>query len=214
MRLLAYVLLVPTFLLARVGAHLLHPVHRAQVLAGSCPNTTLMSLDWVSVGILATGLPLAMQNFGPWLGMNVVFLLGVFGLPRLLPARRAGVIKLLAIAFGSHLFLYANYGGALPVLRSPSTVLGPVASFTLTDGSTTWLYRLVNSVAFGPLLVGAFGVLMNHVLTRPELATTPLVRHALPQRDPDLVVVTSAAFGTGFYLTVVAMATGELILFP
>ncbi|MFC6942741.1 hypothetical protein ACFQE8_22745 [Salinirubellus sp. GCM10025818] len=78
LRLLAYVLLVPTFLLVRAVVHLLHPVHRRQVLGGSCPNTRLLSLDWFSMGILATGLPLAIQNLGPWLGMNAVFLLGVF----------------------------------------------------------------------------------------------------------------------------------------
>lgn len=213
-RLFAYLLLVPTFLVARVVAHLLHPRHRAQVLAGSCPNTPLMSLDWVSTGILATGLPLAMQNFGPWFGMNVVFLVGVFALPRVLPTRRSGGVKLLAIVLGGALFLYANYGATMPVLPAPSTVLGPLASYTLTDATTKRLYGLVNSLVAGPLLVGAFGVLMNHVLTRPELATTPLVRHGLPERDPDAVVATSAAFGTVFYLLVVAMATGELVVLP
>ncbi|WP_199234029.1 hypothetical protein [Halorubrum sp. CGM5_25_10-8B] len=76
-RLFAYVLLVPVFLLTRLTVHLAHPVHRAQVLSGSCPTTDLMSLDWVSLGILATGLPLAIQNFGPWVGMNVVLLVGI-----------------------------------------------------------------------------------------------------------------------------------------
>jgi len=100
------------------------------------------------------------------------------------------------------------------MLPSPSMVLGPVASYTLTDATTHRLYGLVNSLVAGPLLVGAFGVLMNHVLTRPELATTPLVGHALPERDPDLVVLSSAAFGTVFYLLVVTMATGKLVVVP
>lgn len=213
-RLLAYVLLVPTFLLARVVVHLLHPVHRVQVLEGSCPSTRLMSLDWFSMGILATGIPLAMQNFGPWFGMNVVFLLGVFVLPWAFQTCRAGALKLFAVVFGGTLFLYANYGGALAPLPAPSTVLGPIATFTLADDTTRLLYRLVNSLAFGPVIVGAFGVVMNHVLTRPELADIPFVRHTLPRRDPDLVVVTSAAFGTAFYLTVVMVATGQQILLP
>lgn len=166
------------------------------------------------MGILATGLPLALQNFGPWLAMNTVFLIGVFVLPRTLPAHRAGVVKFLAIVFGGAVFLYANYGEALTLLPLPSTVLGPVATFTLGDDTTEWLFRLVNSVTLGPLLVGAFGVLMNHVLTRPELTDVPLVRHALPRRDPDVVVVASAAFGTAFYLIVVTAATGQVILLP
>lgn len=214
LRLLAYLLLVPTFLLARVGLHLLHPVHRAQVLAGSCPNTRLMSLDWFSMGILATGLPLALQNFGPWFGMNAIFLVGVFVLPRLLPERLASGIKPFAIIFGGTVFLYANYGGTLPLLPAPSTVLGPVATFTLDEATTTWMVRLVNSITFGPVLVGAFGVFMNRVLTRPELTTIPFIRHALPQRDPDLVVITSAAFGTAFYLIIVTAASGQLIIIP
>lgn len=213
-RLFAYVLVVPTFLVARVAVHLSHPVHRAQVLAGSCPKTQVMSLDWFSVGILATGLPLAIQNFGPWFGMNAIFLVGVFVVPRTLPDRRAVVVKPLALVFGGVVFLYANYGQAIPLLPHPSTLLGSIATFALADATTTWLYRLVNSILFGPLLVGVFGVVMNHILTRPELTDIPLVRHALPRRDPDLVVVTSAAFGTVFYLAVVSAMTGRLILLP
>ncbi|WP_255152747.1 hypothetical protein [Halorarius halobius] len=213
-RLLAYLLLVPTFLLARVITHLLHPTHRTQVLAGSCPSSPLMSLDWVSMGILATGLPLAIQNFGPWFGMNVIFLVGVFVLPRVLPAHLAGAFKLFAIVLGGTVFLYASYGGVVSMVPHPSRVLGPVATVTLSDDTTLWLSRLVNSIMFGPILVGAFGVIMNHVLTRPELTDIPFVRHTLPRRDPDLVVVTSAAFGTAFYLVVVAVATGELVFVP
>lgn len=52
------------------------------------------------------------------------------------------------------------------------------------------------------------------MLTRPELADVPLVRHSLPQRDPDLVVAANAAFGTVFYLLVVAAATGRVIVGP
>jgi len=213
-RLIAYLLLVPTFLLARVVVHLLHPVHRSQIVAGSCPTTRFMSLDWFSVGILATGLPLAVQDFGPWVAMNAIFLVGIFVVPRFLPARRARPVKLLAIVVGGVVFLYANYGDALPVFPHPSTTLGPVATVALGEGTTEWLFRLMNSVTFGPLLVGAFAVLMNHVLTRPELTDVPLVRHTLPRRDPDRVVVTSAAVGTAFYLLVVMAVTGMVILRP
>jgi hypothetical protein len=213
-RLLAYLLLVPTFLLARLIVHLLHPTHRAQVLAGSCPSSPLMSLDWFSMGILATGLPLAIQNFGPWFGMNVIFLIGVFVFPRIFPTRRTGVIKLFAIVLGGTVFLYASYGGAVPAVPHPSRVLGPVATVTLGDDTTLWLYHLINSIALGPVLVGVFGVFMNHILTRPELTDIPVVRHTLPRRDPDMVVVTSAAFGTAFYLIVVAVATGEFVFVP
>jgi len=213
-RLFAYVLLVPAFLLARVTVHLAHPVHRAQVLSGSCPNTQLLSLDWVSLGILATGLPLAVQNFGPWVGMNAVFLGGVFVFPRVLSPRYRPGVKLLTIVAGVVVFLYATYGCAVPLLPAPSTVLGPVATVSLTTGTTDRLFRLVNSVAVGPPLVAAFAVAMNHVLTRPELRNVPLVRRTLPHRDPDPVVATSAAFGTAFYLLVVAVATGPVVVFP
>jgi hypothetical protein len=214
LRLLAYVLLVPTFLLVRIVVHLLHPTHRRQVLGGACPNTRLLSLDWFSMGILATGLPLALQDLGPWLGMNAVFLLGVFLLPRPLSPRRGTAIKLLAIVFGVALFVYANYGAMVTELPPPRTVLGPVATFTLGDETTEHLLRLFNSILFGPLLVSVVGVVMNRVLTRPELTELPLINPALPRRDPDLVVVTSAALGTSFYLTVVTAATGRFVLLP
>jgi hypothetical protein len=68
------------------------------------------------MGILATGLPLALQDFGPWLGMNIAFLLGLFVLPRPLSVRRERLVKLLAIVLGVALFLYAKYGRAVTVL--------------------------------------------------------------------------------------------------
>jgi hypothetical protein len=55
---------------------------------------------------------------------------------------------------------------------------------------------------------------MNHLLTRPELTDIPYLRHALPRRDPDWIVVTNVALGTAFYLVVVAVLTGQLILLP
>ncbi|MDH5020320.1 hypothetical protein [Halobacterium rubrum] len=213
-RLAAYVLLVPTFLLTRVVAHLLHPGHRAEVLAGSCPSSRLLSLDWFSVGILATGLPLAMQDFGPWAGMNAVFLLGVFVLPRALPTVHRGRVRLAALVGGSTLFLYANYGGAVAVLPAPASVVGPVATVELSDAATSQFVTAVNSVVAGPVLVAGFGTVMNRVVTRPELADIPVVGHAMPRRDPDLVVVASAALGTAFYLGVRAAATGEFVVLP
>jgi hypothetical protein len=213
-RLLAYVLLVPTFLVVRVAVHLVHPVHRRQLLSGSCPTTRLVSLDWFSMGILATGLPLALQEFGPWAAMNAVFLVGLFAAPRVVSDERAPVVKLLAIAAGSLVFLYANYGGAVGPLPRPASVVGPVATFELGDATTQWLLGAFNSVVFGPVVVGLFGGVMNRLLTRPELADIPLVEYALPQRDPDGVVLASAAAGTAFYLAVVASLTGRLVVVP
>mgnify|MGYP000256507910 CR=1 FL=1 len=213
-RLLAYVFLVPTFLFVRIAVHLLHPVHRRQILAGSCPNTQLVSLDWFSMGILATGLPLALQDFGPWFAMNLVFLVGLFVFPRFVADDRAGPVKLAAIVTGSLVFLYANYGGVVAVLPAPATMVGPVATYRLTDETTRLLLRTFNSVVFGPLVVALFGAAMNRVLTRPELADIPLVKYALPRRDPDPVVLTSAAAGTVFYLVVVFLLTDRLVVLP
>jgi len=213
-RVVAYVLLVPTFLLARVAVHLAHPVHRRQVLAGSCPNTRLLSLDWISMGILATGLPLALRNLGPWLGMNAVVVAGVFLVPRVLPPSLTGAVKLAAVGLGGATFAYATYGGAVAALPDPSATLGPVATLSLSDAAVGRLFRAANSLAVGPPLVAAVGVGLNRVVTRPELADVPLLRHTLPRRDPDLVVAANAALGTGFYLLVVAVATGRVLLLP
>jgi hypothetical protein len=213
-RLLAYIFLVPTFLFVRVAVHLVYPVHRRQILAGSCPTTQLVSLDWFSMGILATGLPLALQDFGPWFAMNAMFLVGLFALPRFVADERAAPLKLFAVVAGSLVFLYANYGGAVTTLPAPGAVLGPVATYRLTDGTTRLLLRTFNSVVSGPIVVALFGVVMNRVLTRPELADIPLVEYALPRRDPDVVVLTSAAAGTAFYLLVVVFTTGRLVVVP
>ncbi len=213
-RLYAYLLVVPTFLLLRVGFHLAHPTHRKEVLSRACPNTELLSLDWFTVGILATGLPLALQDLGPWLGMNVVFLLGLFVLPRPLSWRPAVGTKFAAIVLGSVLFVYAKYGDLLGVIPEPASTVGPVATLELSDATTATLMTAVNSLAAGPVLVAGFGLVMNHLLTRPELTEVPYVRHALPRRDPDRVVAVSAALGTAFYLVVAATATGELVVLP
>lgn len=213
-RLYAYVLVVPVFLLLRAGYHLAHPRHREQVLAGSCPNVRHLSLDWFTVGILATGLPLALQDLGPWLGMNAVFLFGLFVIPRPLARRTANATKGVAIALGAALFGYAKYGGFVPGVPDPAAVVGPLATLELTDATTASLMAVVNNLTVGPLIVAVFAVTMNHLLTRPELKGIPYLRHTLPRRDPDRVVVISASLGTVFYLLVVAGATGALQFLP
>lgn len=202
------------FLILRTGFHLAYPGHRQQVLAGACPNTKILGLDWFSVGILATGLPLALQTLGPWVAINVVFLVGVFVVPRFQPERQAMGTKLAALILGSLVFVYANYGGLLPIGPAPAAVVGPVATLVLSDATVDSMMRVINSVSVGPLVIALFGVTMNHLLTRPEVQDIPLLHHSLPQKDPDRVVVVSAALGTVFYLLVVAVATGELVLVP
>ncbi len=213
-RLLAYVLLVPVFLLSRAAFYLAHPVHRQTVLSGACPQSRVLSLDWFSVGVLATGLPMALQDLGPWLGMNVVFLLGLFALPRVVDDRRRGRVKVAAVSVGSLLFLYAKYGGAVPGVPSPATTVGPVATLRLSDATTGLLVRVANSLLLGPPLVAALGVVLNRVVTRPEVRSIPFVRHTVPHRDPERVVVVSAVLGTVVYLVVVAAVTGEVVVVP
>lgn len=55
---------------------------------------------------------------------------------------------------------------------------------------------------------------MNRVLTHPAVTATPVLRHALPRRDPTAQVAISAALGTWFYLLVVALATGRVVVVP
>ncbi|MFB6361607.1 MAG: hypothetical protein ABEH59_09845, partial [Halobacteriales archaeon] len=218
-RLGAYVLLVPVFLGLRVGFYLLHPQHRQTVLSGACPQSRLLSLDWFSVGILATGLPLALQDIGPWLGMNLVFLIGVFVLPKFFrqPSRQR-TTKLIGILLGILLFLFAQYGGLLagwvPVIPRPGVVLGPFSTLSLSDRATSTLLRVVNSYTLGPVTIALFGYVMNRILTRPELTEMPYLNYALPQRDPWLVVVTSSMLGTAFYLLLVSLTIGQTIIVP
>jgi hypothetical protein len=213
-RLLAYLLLVPTFLLLRIGVHLAHPGHRKQVLAGSCPRTDVLSLDWFSVGILATGLPLSLQSLGPWVVMNAVLLVGVLLVPQVTSGRVAVGSKVVAIVVAPALFFYARYGAMVSVLPEPAAFLGPVATTTLSDGTTAQLMELANSLLVGPLLVAGFALLMNYLLTHPEVRDIPVVQHSLPNRDPVRVVGLSAALGTVFYLLVVAGASGGLVVVP
>lgn len=213
-RVFAYVLLVPTFLALRATVHLLHPVHREQVLAGSCPRTDVLSLDWFSVGILATGLPLSLQYLGPWVGMNGLLVLGVLVLPQFLAGRAASASKATAVVAGPLLFAYARYGTAVPSLPAPAATVGPIATIALSDATTQTLLDAVNSLLLGPVLVAGFAVASNRVLTHPEVKSIPVIRHTLPDRDPGRVVAVSAALGTAFYLLVVAGTTGALVVVP
>lgn len=72
--------------------------------------------------------------------------------------------------------------------------------------------ELANSLLVGPLLVAGFAVLMNYILTHPELRDIPLLRHTLPDRDPVRIVGPSAALGTVSYLLVVAGVSGALVV--
>lgn len=217
-RLAAYLLLVPVFIGLRAGFYLAHPRHRQTLLSGACPSSQVLSLDWFSVGILATGLPLALQDLGPWLGMNAVFLVGLFVLPLAVAPTYRPRVKLAGIALGLAVFGYASYGGVLvgllPTLPAPAAVLGPVATFSLSDATTGRLLRVMNSLLTGPAVVAAVAVGMNGLLTHPAVAEIPVVRHTLPRRDPRRLVVTSAGLGTVFYLLVVAAATGRIVWLP
>lgn len=93
-------------------------------------------------------------------------------------------------------------------------MLGPVATFTLTDATTGRLLGVMNGLLTGPLAVAAIAVGMNWLLTHPAVTEVPVVRYTLPQRDPLLLVVTSATLGTVFYLLVVAVATGQVVFWP
>lgn len=218
-RALAYVLIVPAFFVAKFTYYAVHPQYRQTILTGACPTGRLFSLDWFSVGILATGLPLALQDLGPWIGMNTVFLLGVFVLPRFVHSQRLAIAtKIASLLGGTILFLYANYGvfltGFVPWIPDPTAVLGPVATFQLTDTTTTSLLRAVNSVVLGPPIIAVFAYVMNRLLTHEALTSIPAVHHTLPRRDPWKTVTLSAAIGTLVYLGTVFLYTGEIVIVP
>jgi hypothetical protein len=210
-RVAAYLLLVPAFVLLRVGYYLAHPVHRRAVLSGTCPRADLLSLDWFSVGILATGLPLALQDLGPWLAANLLVLVGVFVLPLALPERARLPTRVASLVAGAALFAVANYGTAVGV---EPALLDPVVALRLSDATTAFLLRVANSLLLGPVAVALVALVMDRVLTRAEFTTIPVVRRTLPRRDPARTVLASAGLGTVFYLVVVAATTGHLVLVP
>lgn len=94
------------------------------------------------------------------------------------------------------MFLYAECGAAVPGLAEPATVLGPVATTTLSAGTTATPMTVANSPLLGPALVAGSAVPMNYLLTHPEVRDIPALQHTLPERDPVRVVSVSAALGT------------------
>lgn len=116
-RLTAYVLVVPTFVGLRLAYYAAHPAYRRALRGGSCPSGGPLRLDWFTVGILATGLPIALRDLGPWLGMTAVFLVGLFAVPRVLDGRAAANARLGSIVVGSALFAYTKYGWHWPRRR-------------------------------------------------------------------------------------------------
>lgn len=75
---------------------------------------------------------------------------GLSVLSRSRSTRWGRVVKFAAIAFGVALFLSPTYVGAAAVLPPPRTVLGPIATYRLTDRTMEWVFRLVNSLPFDP----------------------------------------------------------------
>lgn len=71
------------------------------------------------------------------------------------------------------LFFYAKYGAVVSFLPQPAVILGPVATTTLSDATTATLLTVANSLLLGPLLVAGFAVLMNYLLTHPEVREIP-----------------------------------------
>ncbi|MFC7133687.1 MULTISPECIES: hypothetical protein [Salinibaculum] len=217
-RLLAYLLAVPVFVAVRAGYYVAHPVHRQAVLSGSCPKSQLLSLDWFTVGILVTGLPLALRDLGLWLAMNAVFVVGIFLVPRVVDERRRALaVKLGAIALGILLFGYVKLGAAaasLGVVPAPAPLLGPVATLSLSQGSLEVLLRTMNSLLLGPPLVAILGYAMNRVMTHPAVTDIPLLHYTLPRRDPWRAVAASASLGTVFYLLFLGAVTGRLVVVP
>lgn len=219
LRLLAYLLAVPTFVALRAGYYFVHPVHRRSILSGTCPQSRLLSLDWFTVGILLTGLPLAFRDLGLWIASNAVFVLGIFVVPRFLAEeRRALAVKLGAIAVGAALIGYVKLGptvaSSVAAVPRPAAVLGPVATVSLGQGTLSVLLDVMNSLVLGPPLVALLGFVLNRILTHPALKEIPVLRHTLPRRDPWQAVVVSAALGTVFYLLFLALAIGQLVLVP
>jgi hypothetical protein len=218
-RLLAYLLVVPVFVAVRAGYYLVHPVHRRAILSGTCPKSRVLSLDWFTVGILMTGLPLAFRDLGLWVGTNAVFVLGIFVLPRFVAGdRRSLAVKLGAIAVGLFLFGYVKAGGAMAdavgVVPEPAAALGPIATATLRERDLALLLRLTNSLLTGPFLVALVGYVANRVMTHPAVTEIPLLHYTLPERDPWRVVAVSASLGTVFYLLFLAAFTGRFVLVP
>lgn len=218
-RLLAYLLVVPVFIATRAGYYLLHPVHRQAVLSGSCPQSRLLSLDWFTVGILITGLPLALRDLGLWISMNLVFLVGIFLLPRLVAdGRRSVAVKVGAIILGVGLFGYVKFGATaaavVGLVPQPATVVGPVATLSMSEQTLDFLLRAMNSLLVGPPLVALVGYVLNRIMTHPEVTNIPLLHYTIPRRDPWKVVAVSASLGTVFYLLFLAALTGRLVLVP
>jgi hypothetical protein len=214
-RLFAYLLVVPVFIAVRASYYLLHPVHRKAVLSGTCPQSQLLSLDWFTVGILLTGLPLALRELGLWIGTNAIFVTGIFLLPRFVDADRPSTaVKVGALLAGMALFAYVKVGGTVGAVPRPAAVVGPVATLSLTAADIGFLMRLMNSLLLGPPLVAVVGYATNRVMTHPAVTDIPLLHHTLPRRDPWPAVAVSASLGTVFYLLFRGAFTGHLVVVP
>ncbi|MFB6222692.1 MAG: hypothetical protein ABEH86_03335 [Haloarcula sp.] len=89
---------------------------------------------------------------------------------------------------------------------------GAFAPSLLTFWFVNGLIDFSTAIAIGS--IQGPGGLVVRLLTRPELASLPLVRHSLPRRDPARTVLASAALGTLFYLSVAATMFGTVVLAP
>lgn len=218
-RLAAYLAVVPVFLLTLWGYHLFDAERRTRLLETGSPSRTPLSLDWFTVGILATGFPIALRALGTWIATVALVLAALFAVPFVLDSSRTRTGTQLTLLLAALLlFVYGTYGDVVTAtfefMPSPRRVLGPIAGVTLSATTITSMLAVTNSLLVGPLFVAAFAVGSNAVLTHPVLRTVPVVRHALPRRDPTKTVAVSSAAGTVFFLLVVWLLTGWLVVVP
>lgn len=205
LRIIAYVLLVPMFVLTKFLYHMIFD--RDSMMSGSCPSNSVFDLDWFAVGVLGTSFPMALQDAGAWIFSTVIYLISLFVLPRLVDDRRTGnILKVggLAVGFGLYLFIVHGDPSALPDFMT----------FTLSDQTTQQIVDLVTSIVFGPFLLGLFAVGNAVVLTSRPFKTIPYAGPLLPDRDNIRSVFVSGAIGTVMFLGIQGVLTGDLIIFP
>jgi hypothetical protein len=185
-RIFVYLLLLPAFVLVKTTWIAIE--YPGAITGQLCPRDTLFDLDWFTIGVFGTALPLTLERMWMWIATIVLF----FGFVYVIPNITGMNTKIFGVA---GVVLVEIVGRFAPELVPNSL------RFTLQESQVTSLMDLTLNLVAGPIILGALAVVVSVIIRTRELRSLPYGEY-LPDPDPAESAFVSAATGTLLFLLI------------
>lgn len=182
-RFFVYLLLLPLFVAVKTSWIAIE--YPGAITGQLCPNDTLFDLDWFTIGVFGTALPLTLERIWMWIATVLIFVTLFILVPRLGPDTR--ILGIVGIG------LVQVVGRFFP------DVVPSVLRVTLQQPQVDALMDVVLNIYTGPVILGGLAVVVAGVLSLDEVRSLP-GGDLLPDKDPGVSVFVSAATGTLLFL--------------